>query len=156
MTIVEQIEAGEARIKALEAEGTDLKAKLAASEKALAESAAALKAAIEAGTASATAHTAALADLQGKLAAEQSANAGNVAELQKARKALANPAFAAAAATGLKVATPEGGSEAATPPAITAENAQAEYNKISGARARADFRAKFWKELGFKTQEEAH
>jgi hypothetical protein len=90
-----------------------------------------------------------IADAQAVLIAEQTAHAADKLELDKAKAALANPAFAAAAATGSKKAVGEGRSEAqSTEEMVTKENAEAKYRQLPNAQAKAEFRAQYGKELG--------
>jgi hypothetical protein len=95
-------------------------------------------------------HAKALTVAETAFKAEQTAHITTKTELETAKKALANPAFAAAAVTGSKVAVAEGGAEAQDTAKITKENAEAEYKKIVDPKARADFRDKYAVELGLK------
>jgi hypothetical protein len=89
-----------------------------------------------------------LAKLDGAVKAEAVAHEGTKQKLEKAEKALANPAFAAAAAVGSSVAVPVGGAEATS--VMTREQALAEYKKIEDPAARAQFRADHAAELKLK------
>lgn len=81
------------------------------------------------------------------LAAECVAHGATKQQLEKAQHALANPAFADAAVRGETKPTAEGGAAPANPP-MTLAQAMAEYNKITDAVARAQYRNEHKKELG--------
>jgi len=100
-----------------------------------------------------------VADLEAKLVseatkatealnAEKAASAQIQQELDKAKVALDNPAYAAAAVVGSATAVAEGGSQASR--TLTKEEANAEYNKITDARERAEYRKNHRKELGLE------
>lgn len=142
-TPVQQLEKALATIEAMKAEHASalaavtterdtLKAALADEQKKTAESAEAMKGA------------------QAALTAKQTELDAMKADLDKARAALANPAFAAAAAVGSdpRAVVPEGG--AASNAAVkTQAEWLAEYRKLDGdAQAQKAFRVAHWRELG--------
>lgn len=91
-----------------------------------------------------------LAAAQQLLDGEVSAHAATRAELERAQRALANPAFADAAATGSSTAADAGTPPPATEP-MTKEQMQAEYIRVrdeQGPKAAAEFRAAHAAELG--------
>lgn len=111
-----------------------------------------LKAEQDGRAADAVAHKAALDDVNGKLTAEAAAHVETKNALMEANKKLADPAYQIAGTKGSEKPAPEGGQPPASQP-LTKEQLEAEYRKIDGstvdgARARADFRAKYKKELG--------
>lgn len=148
MTAVEQIKGLDeqlaGKVKALEIAVTerDAAVKAAADMKAAAEKAVTdLAAAIEA-------HKAELTE-QGKvLEAEKAERAKLAEELEKARKALANPAFVDAAASGTKNPAPAGMPAADQVEFKSQAEALAAYKKIEGARERAEFRKQHKEILG--------
>ena len=85
--------------------------------------------------------------VQAEIIAEKSAHEATKVELATAKAALANPAFAAAAARGDKTAVKEGCSEAGKD-IMTKAEALAEYRKITDPVAQACFRRDHRKELG--------
>ncbi len=140
MTAVEQIKGLDERIaemvKAVDAAVAerDAAVKAAADMKAAAEKAVTdLAAAIEA-------HKAELVEQGKALEAERAERAKLAEELAKAHKALANPAFADAAARGTVSPAPAGMSAADQVEFKSQAEALAAYKKIEGARERAEFR----------------
>lgn len=71
-------------------------------------------------------------------------------EIDGLKQALANPAFAAAAATGSEKAVAEGGAVQEAIEEKTPQQAKSEYKQIQGARARAEFRKQYAKQLGLE------
>ena len=141
-TPVQQLETALAQIETMKTEHASalaavtterdtLKVALAAEQTKTAESAEAMKGA------------------QAALTAKQTELDATKADLDKARAALANPAFAAAAAVGSdpKAVVPEGGAASGKAEKTQAEWL-AEYEKIEDAKLRAEFREKHAKELG--------
>lgn len=97
------------------------------------------------------AHAGCVSEALSALDKEQKAHTATKSELEKAQKALANPAFAAAAATGSKKAVEEGaaaGADVAT--FATQAEALAAYDKVQGAKEREEFRTKHAGVLGLK------
>jgi predicted nucleic acid-binding Zn-ribbon protein len=84
--------------------------------------------------------------VQAEIIAEKSAHEATKAELATAKAALANPAFAAAAAQGDKQAVKEGGAEASH--VMTKAEALVEYKKLNDPVAEACFRRDHAKILG--------
>lgn len=101
----------------------------AASEKAVSDLAAAIEA-----------HKAELVEHGKALEAEKAERAKLADDLAKAHKALANPAFADAAARGTVSPAPAGMSAADQVEFKSQAEALAAYKKIEGARERAEFR----------------
>lgn len=137
------------RYNEAEAERARLAESCAGLEKSLAEALAALaqkevesaadhQGAIEAAAAAAASAVA--------LEEEREKHATTAAELARARRALANPAFAAAAVAGADAAVPEGGAEAGS--VLSCADAYAEYSRIADPRQRAIYRREHAVELG--------
>lgn len=156
MTIVQQLAKATAELEAANRLAdeksqiiADLEKQLAVSQEAVKQAEAQLaqakadgeKALAEAKAAS----EAALAKSAQELANECAAHGKTKADLEKAHLALKNPAFADAAARGESAGTPEGGAAAGA--VMTYKQAIEAYNKIEGARERADFRAAHAAEL---------
>jgi chromosome segregation ATPase len=149
MTTIQQIEQQQAEIAALKA---DVAAQTARSDKAEAEATAAKAETVKCDDALKASCAKEQAAVEA-LAAEKTAHAATKERLEKAERALANPAHMAAAIEGLKTATAEGGVPVSDEPIFkTQAEALAAYNKLpdgmEGARARAEFRAKYKDILG--------
>ena len=146
MTAVEQIKGLDERIaemvKAVDAAVAERDAAVAerdAAVKAAADMKAAAEKAVTDLAAAIEAHKAELVEQGKALEAERAERAKLAEELAKAHKALANPAFADAAARGTVSPAPAGMSAADVEFKSQAE-ALAAYKKIEGARERAEFR----------------
>lgn len=145
MELLKQLEAAQARLAEMETSAAASATALAAMT---AERDALITAKAEAITLgdAAKAEAKAAADL---LAAEKTAHEATKADLALKVKALANPAFAAAAVQGVTTPTAEGGTATQ---AMTRDELEAEYAKLpdgqAGAQARQAFRDKHWMVLG--------
>ena len=138
-TIVTELEAALASVTRLTGERDEFSAKLAECLK-LNESLRSEKDAL------AKAHADALKISSDALEAEKTAHNATKVDLEAKTRALANPAFAAAAATGDKAAVKEGGSEAGS--VMTKDEARAELKKITDPRLRSQYRIDHKVELG--------
>ena len=147
MTVVEQLEAQGKELATAQAGIADLTAKLAAKDAELAAAGVALKAA-QADVAKAQAD---VKTAQDAAKAEADAHGKTKVELDKAQKALANPAFAAAAAVGDVKPVAEGAPEAGKA-AMTKAEMESEYEKITDAKERAKYRKEHAKELGLPVE----
>lgn len=144
-TVVEELTEAHARIATLEASATE---SLTQHESAL-STIAARDATIKEHVATIAARDATIAASAVSIKAEQDANEATRAELATAKTALANPAFAAAAATGSKAkdgATPAAVHEDGAP--ATKAEAIAQYRKIEDPKARAEYRVQHKDILG--------
>jgi hypothetical protein len=157
MTVVTELENAMARIDALEASAKSAADASAAAHAAVTAERDAAVAALSAEKEVSAKAGEAIAAAAAELKVVQDECAKVKADLELAKSALANPAFAAAAYVGLKMATPEGGSEAENvKPEMTYEQATAAHDAIEGedaietARMREAFRAEHAKELRLK------
>jgi len=138
-TVVQELEGALAAVARLTAENAEAGAKLV--EGANAFEAFKAEAATKESTASATIKT--LTEQNAALVVERDAL---MADVEAKTKALANPAFAAAAAAGDKAAVKEGASEAGVK--MTRAEARAEYAKITDPMARSLYRIEHKEEMG--------
>ena len=149
MTIIQELEQAKTELAAKAASLATAEADIKAGAELIAQADKArleIKASMDAMT---SAHAEALKVETAKFDVEKAAHVATKAELEAAKKTLANPAFGAALAKGDKVSVPEGGSESqASAEVMTYAQAQAAYAKIEGAKEKAEFRAKYKKELG--------
>lgn len=148
MTAYEEKKALDEQIAKLVADAEVLVTERDAAVKAAADMKAAAEKAVTDLAAAIEAHKAELAEQCKALEAEKAERAKLAEELAKARKALANPAFADAAARGTSSPAPAGMPAADQVEFKSQAEALAAYKKIEGARERAEFRKQHKEILG--------